>query len=145
MTQAVVIGYGNPLRRDDGAGPAVVERFVGRDGVRVIITHQLVPELADEVAACQRVIFVDAAVTTKTVEVRQLEPASCDLCLGHTGDPAWLLGLTAVLHGRCPRGWLVTVPASDLSHGEGLSEETRTALEAAVELVEGLCVGCRST
>jgi hydrogenase maturation protease len=139
----LVIGYGNPLRRDDGAGPAVAERFAKKDGVRVIIAHQLVPELADELVVYERVVFVDAAVTTHRVEVRQLDPAECDLCLGHTGDPEWLLGLTAALHGSCPPGWLVTLPAHDLGHGEGLSVETRTAVDAAVELVERLCGASR--
>ena len=38
--EAVVIGYGNPLRCDDGAGPAVVERFAGRDGIKVIVAYR---------------------------------------------------------------------------------------------------------
>jgi hydrogenase maturation protease len=137
----VVVGYGNTLRRDDGAGPAVAERFAGRSGVRVIITHQLVPELADELAECKRVVFVDAAVNARRVEVRHIVPADCNLCLGHTGDPAWLLGFTAALRGHCPPGLLVTVPAHELGHGEGLSVETRTAVELAVQIVEGLCAG----
>lgn len=141
MTQTLVIGYGNRLRRDDGAGPWVAERFAGRPGIRVIVVHQLLPELADELAACQRVVFVDAAASAVLVSARVIEPASRQSCLGHTCDPASLLGLTAALHGVSLKAWLVTVPAHDLGHGEGLSKETESATEATVLVIERLIEG----
>jgi Ni,Fe-hydrogenase maturation factor len=107
----------------------------------VIVVHQLLPELADELAVGQRVVFVDAAASTALVAARVIEPASRESCLGHACDPASLLGLTAALHSVCPRAWLVTVPAHDLGHGEGLSKETESAAEATVLLIERLVEG----
>ena len=64
MSGALVIGYGNELRGDDAAGPrvaAAVEQWQIPD-VRVLIRHQLTPELADPIASSGLVIFVDAAL-----------------------------------------------------------------------------------
>lgn len=60
----LVIGCGNSLRRDDGAGPRVVEMLAALDlpGVQTIVCQQLTPELADAVARSGAVVFVDAAV-----------------------------------------------------------------------------------
>lgn len=139
MTPVLVVGYGNPLRRDDGAGPAVAGRFAGRPGVRVVVAQQLVPELADELGKCERVVFVDAAAGADRVEVRPLAPANVEPALGHSGDPAWLLGLTAAVYGKRPAAWLVTIPARDLGFGEGLTVATAAAVENAVARVEELC------
>ncbi len=140
MTAPVlVIGYGNPLRRDDGAGPAVAGRFAGRPGVDVRTPHQLVPELAEAVSAAGRVVFVDAAAAGHEVEARPVRPRSAGACLGHVGDPGWLLGLAAEAFGRAPPAWLVTVPARDLGYGDGFAPETRADVDAAVGVVEGLC------
>jgi len=84
---SLLIGIGNPLRGDDGVGPWLVETWARRrawreaalaaaqgaaadaaDGVvgdlsaglRVRVVDQLLPELAEELAAVRRVLFVDA-------------------------------------------------------------------------------------
>ena len=48
----LVIGYGNELRGDDGAGIMVARRIAENPppGVRSIVARQLTPELADELA-----------------------------------------------------------------------------------------------
>jgi Ni,Fe-hydrogenase maturation factor len=83
----LIVGIGNPLRRDDGAGPAVVEPF----SCRKRVVHQLLPEHAAELAECDRVVFVDSAVDEVEVRLRPLLPGAVSPLLGHTGDPAWLL------------------------------------------------------
>ena len=61
---ALVIGYGNRLRSDDGAGPRVAERLAS-DGVAVRVCDQLVPELADDLKGRAVVVFVDAATSSR--------------------------------------------------------------------------------
>ncbi len=58
----LVIGYGNELRGDDGIGPHVVSELAALElpGVLTRIVHQLLPELAAELADTCLVIFVDA-------------------------------------------------------------------------------------
>ena len=61
---ALIVGYGNPLRGDDGVGQAVAQAFAGENaiaGVDAIVCHQLTPELAEQFAAAARVVLIDAA------------------------------------------------------------------------------------
>jgi len=59
-----VVGVGNELRGEDGAGPhvALAIQQSRLRGVRVLITQQLAPELAESVSQAEEVIFVDAVV-----------------------------------------------------------------------------------
>ncbi len=61
----LVIGYGNTLRGDDGAGCYVAERLCALNhepGLKVLSLHQLTPELAQPVAEAGLVIFIDASI-----------------------------------------------------------------------------------
>ena len=62
----LVIGYGNSLRRDDGAGlllaaSVAADMAAAGEPVRLVQVQQLAPELAEEIAAPHvgGVIFVD--------------------------------------------------------------------------------------
>lgn len=132
----LVIGYGNTLRGDDGAGPWVVETIAaaGWPGVRCVTAHQLTPEMSEDVAVAGRVVFVDASVAEETVAVRPV--VGCRTGQGgHCCTPSLLLFLAELLHGRCPEAWLVSVPARRLELGEGLAPQTQTAAEEALRVV----------
>ena len=135
----LLVGIGNILRRDDGAGAAVVGRFADHPGCRVLVVHQLLPEHVEEFARCEQVLFADAAGNADRVRLERLMPATRLPSLGHTGDPAWLLALCESLHGSRPEAWLLTVPAHDLGFGEGLSSVTQVAVEEAVRRL-GCCL-----
>jgi hydrogenase maturation protease len=141
LVGAVVIGYGNTLRGDDGAGPAVAEAVAGWSwpGVRAHAVHQLLPEMVEWLAGARMAVFVDAAAESSSgpVQVCPLHPSAAGAPLGHTGDPGWLLALAGWLYGAVPPAWLVTVPAANLSHGEGLSEACwRGVAEALRQVAE---------
>jgi Ni,Fe-hydrogenase maturation factor len=75
----LVIGYGNPLRSDDGVGPAVVARLAGDPrlaGVDLRALHQLTPELASDASGVSLLVLVDAGVAEAPgeVSVRRIEP-----------------------------------------------------------------------
>jgi len=59
----LVIGYGNPGRRDDGLGPALAERLqeLRLPGVDVDADYQLTVEDAAAAAEHDVVVFADAA------------------------------------------------------------------------------------
>jgi hydrogenase maturation protease len=133
----LLVGIGNTLRRDDGAGAAVAERFAGRTACRVLVVHQLLPEHVEELARCGRVVFADAAVDSDRVRFERLTPSARSPGLGHTGDPAWLLALCDSLHGRSPEAWLLTVPGVDFGFGDGLSAAATEGVEEAVRVLTG--------
>jgi hydrogenase maturation protease len=139
MSELLVIGYGNELRRDDGVGPHLARLAAGwqRPNIRALAVHQLTPELADELITAQRVVFVDAGPDAE-VRLQRLTPTSKFLVRGHLGDARELLALTAALHGRCPESWLISVPATDLTFGYGLSQSTEHHLARALEQIAAL-------
>jgi hydrogenase maturation protease len=135
MNQALVIGYGNSLRRDDGLGPAVVRRLEMAEGVTVIEAVQLLPEHIEAAARARLVVLVDAGVDLEPGEVRcrlveppATSPPVVDL---HELSPGALIGAARDLYGACPGVWSVTVGAADLGYGEGLSPEVEEAVDQA--------------
>lgn len=152
------IGYGNSLRRDDGAGPELVKMLredAEFDDIRAIEVHQLVPELAVEIASSDvtAVLFLDACVAMvnadghdagNNVILRKLDGVGATPALGHHCDPSTLLMYAEHLYGRKPPAWLVTIPGVDFDYGEGFSELTRSSLAVAREMILDLLRGLRS-
>jgi len=144
--KTLVIGIGNRWRGDDGAGPAVVERFAEEErtgGVSFASVHQLTPELADTLAGVSHVIFVDAAVDLPAgmVAIRDLAPDMTSRPTTHHLEPAALLALSTTLHGRAPRATLVTIGGAQFEQVDRLSEPVERAIEEAVEALRRLTNG----
>lgn len=147
---SLVIGYGNSLRSDDGAGIAVAEAITRWPGTafRAIACHQLLPELAAELAAVPIVIFVDAYPATDRedvgVEMRLLAPEAPAVS-PHALTPATLLGLCEQLYGHRPTAYWLLIPGHDWHFSEQLSEATQTGVQQALWLIrnwndqEALC------
>jgi hydrogenase maturation protease len=141
MDHDLVIGYGNELRGDDGAGPRVAASVAACawDGVRAIACHELTPELADAVASARRVVFVDAAVDSgASVRLQRIGPADAASFRAHSGDPASLLALARDVFRRCPPAWLLKIPAFHFEFGGEFSAPTRRGLEAALAQIRSL-------
>jgi hydrogenase maturation protease len=139
----LVIGYGNSLRRDDGAGlflaAALAERWLAAGlPVRHLAVHQLVPELAEEIARPEvaAVLFIDAAVAAPQAPqlggashgIARVEPLAASPSVGHHLDPALLLLYAERLLGHGPPAWLLTVPGQDFAFGEGFSPAVQAAI-----------------
>ena len=160
MDKSLVIGFGNVFRRDDGVAFVVVNALrahLGRpplafddDGfddlghaVDTMLVHQLVPELTDVAAAYDQVLFVDAHVGAIEALVYEEELDVCfkSATVSHQLHPCSLLALVEELHGRAPRGVLISVRGYDFEFGEGLSEETAALVPQALARIEAL-TGC---
>jgi hydrogenase maturation protease len=139
---AVVIGYGNPLRADDGLGWQVAQQLaseIGVDGTRVIAAHQLTPELAEQLSQARLAVFVDAREGTRPGQVRcqVVRPAGeAHLSFSHDVDPPALLELARLLYGASPHAVLVTVDGEDFGYGVGLSPVISTALPNVLHMVK---------
>jgi len=139
----LVIGYGNTLRRDDGLGPLAADLVAARGwpGVSSLSVHQLLPELADPIASARLVVFVDIRIADDhdAVRVEPIRPrAGRGGPTAHESNPASLLAMARAVFGRCPEAWLVSVPASDLGLGEGLSPQANRGLDDALTVIEQL-------
>ncbi len=141
VVDALVIGYGNDLRTDDGAGRWVADRLdeLALDGVEVRSVPQLTPELALLVAGRETVVFVDASVDTAELSVESVDDSVGGTgVMSHHGDPATLLTMAATVGRRPDRAYVVSIPASDLGMGVDLTPATRAAAEQAVARIAAL-------
>lgn len=138
----LVIGFGNTLRGDDGLGPAAAERLrsaLPSDRVQVWSCHQLMPEMAEAVAAAGLAVFIDAAADTPPGEIsaRDVKPAvdSSIILQTHGFSPSQLLGCAKYLFGRAPAGVVFSVGGADFSLREGLSPAVAQAVDGLVARV----------
>lgn len=141
MTDLLVIGYGNDMRSDDGAGRRVADAVDARGlaGVTVLSVSQLTPELALAIAGRERVVFVDASVDTEelTVETITAGPTGRGV-MTHHGDPASLLTLVPSVGEPPRRVDVVSIPAEDLGLGFELSPATEQAVTEAIEFIAAI-------
>jgi hydrogenase maturation protease len=144
---ALVIGYGNPLRGDDGIGWHAA-KLLATDprlaDARVLAQHQLVPELAVDVSRASLVVLVDAAAEGNpgSVRVRRVEPRpAVPTTWSHHVDPQTLAGLAEALYGATPQMVLVSVSAGSFAEGDGLSSTVEQALPEVVKVVAGVVTG----
>lgn len=149
MSAAVlVIGYGNTLRRDDALGPRIAAEIAAQNwpGVEALAVPQLLPELAEALAALQLAIFVDARcdAPTRPITVQALSPAA-DAWQPHGSDPAALLALARDAFGRAAPAYWLTVAGHDFGWGEGLSPEAERWVPEAVRAIEDLISKCAAT
>lgn len=135
--KVLVIGYGNPLREDDGVGWVAAEAvgnavtmFPGTQ-IDVETVHQLLPELADPISLADLVIFIDAAVSGKPGEILQhvvMPQGEKPGAFSHQVGPAGLLESARVLYGRFPPAYLFTITAAQMGYSETLSPAVAAAL-----------------
>ncbi|MHB1155319.1 MAG: hydrogenase maturation protease [Phycisphaerales bacterium] len=140
----MIVGIGNTLRRDDGAGVAVVERLrlvMERTGVVLVATHQLLPELAEEVAHVRDVVFIDArmGISPGRVMVECITATAKPQAagVGHYVTPGQLLAISTALYGgpADQRAFVIGIGVSDMDHGEGLSDVVHHAVSRVTDRV----------
>ena len=152
----LVIGYGNALRGDDGAGLRAAQligarRAADQRGValRALAVHQLLPELVDDIARAAHVVFIDAyaaseagseagseAAPLRVDAVQAVQAVEVRVEAGtptHTASPAALLALCARLYARSPQAWVVGIPAYDFALGAEISPRTARRIDDAVD------------
>ena len=149
--RTLVLGWGNPGRRDDGLGPALVARLEagGEDGLLLETDYQLQIEHAADLAECDRVIFVDADRSgPEPFSCRPVEPEGEPLRFtSHEVSPGAVLALCKELSGESPEAWILGVRGYDFDEfGEGLSAAAEKNLQRAEAFVRkalrGSCLEC---
>jgi hydrogenase maturation protease len=148
--RALLIGYGNTLRGDDGLGPHVAERLAADllPADRRVACHELTPELAVPLSEAYLAIFVDASRDRRPGEIacERLAPMSPGrVAFSHALTPATLLALARDLYGAYPPAWLLSVGADTLDYAEGLSTAVLAALPALREQLQLLLAGSGAT
>jgi hydrogenase maturation protease len=144
---AIVIGVGNPYRRDDGVGPAVVDRLRRRGlaGVTLAECDGEPTRLLDLWAGVDIAVVVDAVRTSSprpgVIHRRSLLHPSLGggtAASSHVMDLGESVALAAALD-RLPGTLLLfAVEAADTSLGVGLSPEVEVAVSVILEEIAEL-------
>jgi hydrogenase maturation protease len=139
--RTLIVGYGNPLRSDDGFGwhaARLLEGSLAALNVEVVTCHQLMPELAERLSQADCAVFIDADSrgTPGAIHRRTVRPQPAgSAAFTHTCSPAALLLSAEQLYGRRPQALAITVSAQSFEFGESLSPVVAQALPAVVEMV----------
>ena len=136
MMTTLLIAIGNRLRRDDGVAHQAVALLALPRCVQVHSVHQLTPELGEEIAGFDEVVFVDAASSeTQNPSVEELGEGPVCPTLGHAVSPSAVVTLARRLYGFRGRVWVCSIPVADFGAGEELSPAAAaTAARAALVL-----------
>jgi hydrogenase maturation protease len=146
MPRVLIIGYGNPMKSDDGLGWYVAQalsvQIVSPD-VKVICCQQLTPENSEEASRAELVVFIDAREGGPPGEIHHeaiLLDKGRSRSFIHTHDlsPTAILQLSNELYGKAPRAFLVTVSGQQFQDGDSLSEPVSSALPNVIARVKKL-------
>ncbi|MGA2201121.1 MAG: hydrogenase maturation protease [Terriglobales bacterium] len=148
VAHALIIGYGNPLRSDDGFGWDAAQKLstcLHDSDLEVLTRHQLTPELAETASRFQLVIFIDAAVDLPPGELRCERIAQSEIhrqreasSFSHSLTPASLLALTAELYAKFPDAYYIQVGGESFAEGESISPAVQAAFEPLLAQVRSL-------
>ncbi|WP_295392527.1 hydrogenase maturation protease [uncultured Thiodictyon sp.] len=143
--KTLIIGYGSPIRGDDAIGPLAADALDAGplpEGVTVMSRHILTAELTEDIAAADRVIFLDATVegTPGEVRVRRLMPdASAHSSMAHFLDPREVLAWCQTLYQREPAAFLVSAAGQSFDYANyALSPAAAATLAPMIERVRAL-------
>ncbi len=146
MPRVLIIGYGNSLRGDDGAGWQIARALLETNAdaeIEIVACHQLTPELAEPLSRAQRAIFVDAVADAARAGVAVEKIFAADpaapTCSHHV-TPAVLLDNARVWYGAMPRdAFLISLCARALGFGERVSNEMARDIPRALAEIAKLC------
>ena len=141
MPHTLIVGYGNALRGDDGAGYVAAELLRDRiqdPGIEILCEHQLLPELAENLSRATHVIFIDASVSGRAGKFNKipLRPAPACSRFTHHATPESLLAGAQALYGQTPEATLYTIPGRNFEVGQELTPSVRRAVQELVDTLE---------
>ncbi len=136
--RVLLIGYGNPGRRDDGLGPALAAELEAQllPGLAVDSDYQLTVEDSHTVAEHDLVIFADAALEGREPFYFRPLAARLDGPAGglssHGVEAEEVLALAGQLFDVRPEAYVLGIRGYEFNRfEEGLSERGQANLEAA--------------
>lgn len=145
MGATVIVGVGNALRRDDGAGLAAARRlrdFVSGD-VQIIVKEGDVTSLLDDWQGASTVILIDATFSeARPGTIRRHEasarplPSAFSRSSTHSFGVAEVVELARALGRLPPRVIVFGIEGQDFTQGEARSPDVDRAIDEVVRLVK---------
>jgi hydrogenase maturation protease len=144
QARCLILACGNTLRGDDGVGLWLAawaeRRFANQAEIKIIARQQWTPELAEDVARAESVLFIDCSVDSSpgSIVLTPVEPAAAGQGLAtHHSGATELLALSRDYYNSLPRNaQLLTIGAGSTELGEVLSDAVTAALPEACKQIE---------
>lgn len=140
MERILIIGIGNPGRRDDGLGAEAVTRLEARGlaGIEYETGYQLNIEDGLTCSEHDLVVFIDAARgLDRAFSFEPMMPSFEIPAISHALSPAAVLAVAASVFGKKPEAWVLAVRGRDWDEGEGLSADAARDLDEACSFLDG--------
>jgi hydrogenase maturation protease len=153
LKKALIIGYGNPDREDDGVAWHILHALTIKLGLPSPESYedefpesplidfafylQLTPEMAEDISAYEYVCFVDAHTGNIPEPVRliKVESEFQRSPFTHHLTPQSLLSMCENIYGKMPDSALLSVFGHCFLFSRQLSEETAVLVPQAVNLI----------
>lgn len=153
MKKALIIGYGNPDREDDGVAWHILRALTIKLGlpapesyedefpesklIQFAFYLQLTPEMAEDISEYEYVCFVDAHTGNIPEPVRLIDVESefQRSPFTHHLTPQSLLSMCETIYDKKPQAALLSVLGYRFLFTRQLSEETADLVPEAVELI----------
>jgi hydrogenase maturation protease len=144
MGRTLIIGYGNPLRGDDGVGWRVANllaELLNDESAKIVAVHQLTPELAEPIGEAKLVIFIDAACDGEpgSWKCERLAPDTIPSnALAHYFSPAGLLAYAEAIYQAKPKALVLSIAAAAFDCGEQLTPRVEAVLPEVMQYIHAL-------
>ena len=141
MRRVLIIGYGNPLRADDGVGWQAAHRLAALlqdEFVETLALHQLTPELAEPISRADLIIFIDASHEGNPGSwkcERVVPNPTAGNSLAHHFTPASLLACAQAIFRASPFALVISVAGASFCYQEQLTSSVEKALPQVIEHV----------
>ena len=155
MKTKLFVGYGNPDRGDDGVAWHLLNAvlsFTGccendlfsseiihaAPGLDVWFNFQLLPEMAEDIAGYDQVVFIDAHTGEIKVDISftSIQPEFQNSPFTHHFTPASCLAVAQSLKGHFPQAWMLSVRGFQFAFNRDLSPQTQTLVQQAFEMLK---------
>lgn len=133
----LMLGIGNSLRGDDGAGPWICQQLQEEawPGVTVETAMQIYPEHLHQFMEFDAILVIDASVETLHLKMERIVDLSPGTASSHHQDLPTMVALGRQLFQKDIALYACHIPAMQFDMGQPLSEHTLAHAQAALPLI----------
>lgn len=139
-SELLIIGYGNPLREDDGIGwhlAGWLAETLLDSTIQIIQSHQLFPEYADNLSNTQKALFIDCKHGSSVGQIafREINTSAIqsEKATFHHMSIEGILNMTQSLFQHMPKAYVFSVESDQFSHSDTFSASLKNKLHTIQE------------
>ena len=138
----LIFTWGNPSRGDDALGPQIYESLLQQsfNDVDLLTDFQLQIEHAIDLEDRQRILFIDASVSTEApFEFHQIQASQDDSYTTHAMSPQSLLAVYEKVNRQtAPAAYMLSIRGYEFDLGLPLSDKANKNLGQATSFIKQL-------